>query len=254
MIGSVHKFEYASKFLLVLQEILILSDLFKFGILYCKIGQISEEEMYNNNNPSIHFNKFLELMGKRVKLKDRKEWSGLLDNTEDKDGESSIYTTYKEKYQIMFHVSTLIPYSHDDKQQILRKRHIGNDVVVIIYQENDDEEIKDLPFSAGAINSKFNHVYIIVRRISPNDADSPIYRVGVTRKKGVMSILPSIPKGRIFQHDSVFREWLLLKCINGERSSQFADGFAYPRLKARESLLQSIFTHLQAASSTQEEV
>jgi len=132
---------------------------------------------------------------------------------------------------------------------------------VIIYQEDDTNEDNHntqvpksdaVPFSAGSINSKFNHVYIIVRRISPNHSDSPVYRVGVTRKKGVMPILPSIPKGRLFQHDSVFREWLILKCINGERSSHFAEGFACPRKKAREGYLQSIFKQLSSISRNED--
>ena len=37
----------------------------------------------------------------------------------------------------MFHVSTLLPHNPLDKQQLERKRHIGNDLVVIIFQEGD---------------------------------------------------------------------------------------------------------------------
>ena len=48
--------------------------------------------------------------------------------------DQSIYTTYDE-YEIMFHVSTFIPYTEDDDQQLGRKRHLGNDIVVIIFQE-----------------------------------------------------------------------------------------------------------------------
>lgn len=33
----------------------------------------------------------------------------------------------------MFHVSTLLPYSRDNRQQVERKRHIGNDIVNIIF-------------------------------------------------------------------------------------------------------------------------
>lgn len=34
----------------------------------------------------------------------------------------------------MFHVSTLLPYTVGDLQQLQRKRHIGNDIVAIIFQ------------------------------------------------------------------------------------------------------------------------
>jgi len=36
--------------------------------------------------------------------------------------------------EIMFHVSTLLPYSSGDNQQVQRKRHIGNDIVAIVFQ------------------------------------------------------------------------------------------------------------------------
>ena len=38
----------------------------------------------------------------------------------------------------MFHVSTLLPHNELDKQQLEKKRHIGNDLVVIIYQDGDE--------------------------------------------------------------------------------------------------------------------
>ena len=37
----------------------------------------------------------------------------------------------------MFHVSTLLPHNVLDKQQLEKKRHIGNDLVVIIFQDGD---------------------------------------------------------------------------------------------------------------------
>jgi hypothetical protein len=35
----------------------------------------------------------------------------------------------------MFHVSTLLPYYPRDEQQVERKRHLGNDIVVIVFLE-----------------------------------------------------------------------------------------------------------------------
>jgi hypothetical protein len=37
----------------------------------------------------------------------------------------------------MFHVGTLLPFTPQDEQQVERKRHIGNDVVVIVFVEGD---------------------------------------------------------------------------------------------------------------------
>lgn len=55
-------------------------------------------------------------------------------------------------HEIMFHVSTLLPYSKKDKQQIQRKRHIGNDVVLIVFHDGTT------PFQPQCITSKYSQV------------------------------------------------------------------------------------------------
>jgi hypothetical protein len=37
--------------------------------------------------------------------------------------------------EIMFHVAREIPYTEGDEQQVERKRHIGNDIIVLVYRE-----------------------------------------------------------------------------------------------------------------------
>ena len=48
--------------------------------------------------------------------------------------------------------------------QLLRKRHIGNDIVTVIFQ---DPEAK--PFCAKNIRSQFQHVFIVVRCLPSSD-------------------------------------------------------------------------------------
>ena len=47
--------------------------------------------------------------------------------------------------------------------QLLRKRHIGNDIVTVIFQEPGA-----LPFTAKSVRSQFQHVFIVVRVLNPN--------------------------------------------------------------------------------------
>ena len=61
----------------------------------------------------------------------------------------------------MFHVSTLLPYTENDSQQLQRKRHIGNDIVAVIFQEGNT------PFAPDMIASNFLHAYIVVQPIDP---------------------------------------------------------------------------------------
>ncbi|XP_023598073.1 signal-induced proliferation-associated 1-like protein 3 [Trichechus manatus latirostris] len=93
----------------------------------------------------------------------------------DSTGTHSLYTTYQD-YEIMFHVSTLLPYTPNNRQQLLRKRHIGNDIVTIIFQEPGA-----LPFTPKNIRSHFQHVFIIVRVHNPC-TDNVCYRYSGTSR------------------------------------------------------------------------
>ena len=48
-----------------------------------------------------------------------------------------MYTIWRG-IEIMFHVSTLLPYEKNDPQKLQRKRHIGNDIVCVVFLEADN--------------------------------------------------------------------------------------------------------------------
>ena len=147
----------------------------KIGVLLCKAGQSTEEDMYNNKETTPAFDEFLKLLGDKVALRGFNNYRGVLDNANDTTGTHSVYTKFRDK-EIMFHVSTLLPYSSSDRQQLTRKRHIGNDLVTIIFQEPGS-----LPFSPKTIRSHFQHVFIVVRVINPNSANTQ-YRLAIALK------------------------------------------------------------------------
>ena len=53
---------------------------YKVGIMYCRAGQASEEEMYNNEEAGPAFHEFLEAIGQRVRLKGFDKYRAGLDN------------------------------------------------------------------------------------------------------------------------------------------------------------------------------
>ena len=105
----------------------------KVGVLLCKRGQSTEEEMYNNTNSEM-LDDFMGILANKVRLKGFTGFKAGLDVRDDSTGMYSYHTTHRET-QIMFHVSTLLPFSTQNVQQVDRKRHIGNDVISIIFQE-----------------------------------------------------------------------------------------------------------------------
>ena len=54
------------------------------GVMYCRAGQQTEEEMYNNEEGGPAFNEFLDVIGQRVRLKGFGKYkAGLCNKSED---------------------------------------------------------------------------------------------------------------------------------------------------------------------------
>uniref|UniRef100_A0A8D2JEA0 Signal induced proliferation associated 1 like 2 n=1 Tax=Sciurus vulgaris TaxID=55149 RepID=A0A8D2JEA0_SCIVU len=205
----------------------------KIGILYCKAGQSTEEEMYNNETAGPAFEEFLDLLGQRVRLKGFTKYRAQLDNKTDSTGTHSLYTTYKD-YELMFHVSTLLPYMPSNRQQLLRKRHIGNDIVTVVFQEPGA-----LPFTPRSIRSHFQHVFVIVKVHNPC-TEGVCYSVGVSRSKDVPPFGPPIPKGVTFPKSAVFRDFLLAKVINAENAAHKSEKFRAMATRTRQEYLKDL--------------
>jgi RAP1 GTPase activating protein 1 len=116
----------------------------------------------------------------------------------------------------MFHVSTLLPHSKIERQQLERKRHIGNDIVSIVFQETDTI------FNPECIASQFLHVYLV---ITPLDTDGTRFKVSVIYRDSVPSFGPGINQPNIFNCDQIFKQWILTKLINAEMASCRASSF-----------------------------
>lgn len=69
----------------------------------------------------------------------------------------------------MYHVSTMLPYVATDEQKLERKRHLGNDVAMIVYKEGNQK------FDPTCIHSMFNHIFIVVQK----DDNSDKYRFDI---------------------------------------------------------------------------
>ena len=90
---------------------------YKFGVMYAKAGQIMDDELFSNEAGGEKFDRFLDLLGERVRLQGWDKYRGGLDVTGDMTGRETVYTVFAE-HEIMFHVSTLLPYSTEDRQQV----------------------------------------------------------------------------------------------------------------------------------------
>lgn len=213
-----------------------LTNKYKIGILYCRAGQSSEEDMYNNEEAGPAFTEFLDLIGKKVRLKGFENYKAGLDNKTDSTGTHSLYATYQD-CEIMFHVSTMLPFTPNNRQQLLRKRHIGNDIVTIVFQEPGA-----LPFTPKSIRSQFQHVFIIVRAVNPN-SENTHYRVAVSRSKEVPVFGPPIRPNAYYSKGKNFADFLLAKVINAENAAHRSEKFATMATRTRQEYLKDLTTN-----------
>lgn len=66
-------------------QVFIKSEL-KVGVIYVKEGQYTEEEILDNNDNSLLFEEFLQILGEKVRLKGFDKYKGGLDTVHDLTG------------------------------------------------------------------------------------------------------------------------------------------------------------------------
>ncbi|XP_065212300.1 uncharacterized protein rsh isoform X2 [Planococcus citri] len=229
--------------LLKLDQVFIKSEL-KVGVIYVKEGQYNEEEILDNNENSYLFNEFLSILGDTVSLKGFEKYRGGLDTVHDLTGEYSVYTNWRN-IEIMFHVSTYLPYEKHDPQKLQRKRHIGNDIVCVVFLEADNTS-----FSPSCIKSHFLHTFIVVRTSPRVRRKTPRYEVSVVTRDEVGAYKPYLWEQSVFENGPMFREWILTKIVNGERASYSAPKFARMQERTRSQMLEDLVANLQNHAET----
>uniref|UniRef100_A0A4W5Q396 RAP1 GTPase activating protein 2a n=1 Tax=Hucho hucho TaxID=62062 RepID=A0A4W5Q396_9TELE len=203
------------------------NNTFKFGVIYQKFGQTSEEELFGNNEETPAFREFLSVLGDNIELNDFKGFRGGLDVSHGQTGSESIYTVFRQR-EMMFHVSTKLPFTEGDVQQLQRKRHIGNDIVAAVFQEDAT------PFVPDMIASNFLHAYVLVQVENPG-TEHTTYKVSSTVS---VLFIPSTPDG------PEFRDFLLTKLINAENACYKSDKFAKLEGRTRAALLDNLHDEL----------
>ncbi|NWZ98697.1 RPGP1 protein, partial [Nesospiza acunhae] len=255
----------ASRLILAFDEH-VLSNHFKFGVIYQKLGQVwggvgggqgggspwvvlapiptplqtSEEELFGTTEESPAFAEFLDVLGQRVQLRDFKGFRGGLDVTHGQTGSESVYCHFRDK-EIMFHVSTKLPYTEGDAQQLQRKRHIGNDIVAIVFQD------ENTPFVPDMIASNFLHAFVVVQ-LEQGGTQGTLYKVSVTARDDVPFFGPPLPDPAVFRKVRAPPPLSHLAPPPGTRFPPPVPGSLPPQERTRAALLETLHEELQARS------
>ncbi|EPY53483.1 tuberin [Schizosaccharomyces cryophilus OY26] len=140
----------------------------KAGVVYVGYQQTVEADILANTDPSHSFKEFLNGLGVMTELKGSKEfYTGGLDRENNIDGAFAYY--WKDKVtQLVFHCTTLMPTNFErDPSCTMKKRHIGNDFVNIIFNESG------LVYDFDTIPSQFSFVNIVISpEFEPNSSSN----------------------------------------------------------------------------------
>ena len=168
----------------------------KVGVIYIGENQVDETEILANVSGSSEYVEFLNGLGTLIKLKGANFNLQGLDRQYDTDGEYT-YCWRDRVTELVFHVTTQMPTNLEaDPRCTLKKRHIGNDFVNIIFNDSG------LPFKFDTFPSDFNYVNIVItpesrasfvatRRRTPKDVDDSFYKVQLMSKPGFPEISPA---------------------------------------------------------------
>ncbi|KAI6090801.1 hypothetical protein F4821DRAFT_10721 [Hypoxylon rubiginosum] len=168
----------------------------KVGVIYIGENQTNESEILANITGSGDYVEFLNGLGTLTKLNGATFNTQGLDRQYDTDGQYTF--CWRDRVtEIVFHVTTQMPTNLDhDPQCTLKKRHIGNDFVNIIFNDSG------LPFKFDTFPSEFNFVNIVItpesrasfvatRQRTPKDVEESFYKVRLMSKPGFPEISPA---------------------------------------------------------------
>uniref|UniRef100_A0A8D2ZRL4 Tuberin n=1 Tax=Scophthalmus maximus TaxID=52904 RepID=A0A8D2ZRL4_SCOMX len=134
-------------------------DTHKIGVVFVGAGQVNNEvSILSNEYGSNRYAAFLTGLGKLIHLKDcdpDQIFLGGLDQYGD-DGEFT-YCWHDDIMQAIFHIATLMPNRESDKGCCNKKRHIGNDFVMVVYNDSGED------YKLGTIKGQFNFVEVIIK-------------------------------------------------------------------------------------------
>ncbi|KAJ3214341.1 Replication factor A protein 1 [Dinochytrium kinnereticum] len=147
-------------------------DLHKIGLVYVSSNQENEVAILSNTHGSRLYTKFISSLGHFVKLSEKSgAYTGGLDTSEyAADGKYGLlWEDSASGTQMIFHATTLMPtHVERDPQCSGKKRHIGNDFLLIAFDESGLDS-----FSFDTFPGQFNYINIVIKPIGTLSSKAP---------------------------------------------------------------------------------
>ncbi|KNC46321.1 uncharacterized protein AMSG_02773 [Thecamonas trahens ATCC 50062] len=223
-------------------EVETVPHLLKIGVLLALPGQVDQSEILGNSQATPAFAEFLDCIAERVALAGLERWHGRLDASGlDRTGTHTYVTTWKpHNVEVLLHVGTELPDEPSSTQHIAKKRHIGNDRVILVFV---DDESSASSFDPSTVTTAFGAVFIVVQPLPRSPTAPRRYRVWAATKSGIPPFLPLLPPSRVVAAAHL-RAVILSLAYNGRAASWTAQRTA----DTTRFLLTMAFCKLRAIS------
>ncbi|KAJ3038843.1 Ral GTPase-activating protein subunit alpha-2 [Rhizophlyctis rosea] len=129
-------------------------EVIKVAILYVAPGQEDEQSVLRNDRASAEYNDFVSSLGWEVDLATHPGFLGGLERNTATGSSATYYCT--STLEMIFHDVVKMPTDPNDKKQVKKKRHIGNDHVHIIWNEHYRD------YRRNTIGGDFGNAQIVV--------------------------------------------------------------------------------------------
>lgn len=132
-------------------------DLHKMAVLYVGPDQTTERQILGNRHGSPSYTRFLANIAPLISLKNppAQIYHQGLDFNTGRDGEYA-YMYFDDIIQIAFHVATMMPNPPHDTNFTMKKSHLGNIHVRVVWNDSG------LPYAFDTLKTDFQFVNIVI--------------------------------------------------------------------------------------------
>lgn len=164
-------------------DLKILVKNFKFGVGFLESGQCTFDQVLANDQITDEYQEFLSFMGPKTSLYGATTYTGGLDTKDHSSVAICTKTRVLDRtHEVVFHVNQWIPHAAHDKSYVDRKRHLGNNLVIILYTQKTISF-----FDPASIKSKQTKAVCIVHpRVDGNGYQMEVSYLFAERTKEYM--------------------------------------------------------------------
>lgn len=200
----------------------------KIGVVYCKPGQKTAQEMFSNVDCSPAFNNFVDTMGTSFELTN--EWTKYRGDM--RTPATICYFEWQTQalgiIEVVYHIAPRLTAEE-------HRRLLGNDIVILLFLEEDSpSQQTQLSVEQLETFGEVPQVYLVIQPVKRK------FRICSITRRTITPFLPPVPRNPLtFQE---VREWLLTKVYNGLCTTNYCPPmnrlFSVPRKAAIETVIE----------------